>query len=502
MTFIRGRILSDGQRLLVSDGDGSRTHALHDLSRPLQRFPAARDTRVELAVEDSAHAEIVQFLDKGEGPVGGNALRRWSLTDGKPAPALAINAFAEDIAARARDGRVAVSGTSSVLVGTGLSTMIDRDGRRTPVTNTDNAWLTRAQAFSADGRILAQTVWAGALLIDADSGAALGPPLQQQPVAEPNVIAQLAFAPDGRALVARTTLGNWLYWSLLPEVRDAALIREEADLQAPVPGETYREPSKDLRASWGARDRFRETLPMPQAGAWSCLRERAGPPPRLPATPSWLVDLSARYTAALHALQASRRGMHHSGFGNYCAVPLGVQRLQGVDYDLRGVVELRGRPGDAASATGRLALAPGRYSGLHVLGAIEGTVATGNTDRPPGRVRFHYVDGGSDNAPLWLPSLGAEPASWQDRREVSLAWQGYLPEDEIASGSQAWLYSSLVANPHPERELAAIEIEARVPISNGNGLVIAAITLAPAPGQAAATATDARHGRPVVVHGP
>ena len=482
MPFDKGAILSDGQRLLVNDGDGSRVHALDNLRRPLHRFPAPdAKTQVPLAVEDVANGEIVQFLDEGEGPLHGNALRRWSLADGRPSAPLAINGYAEDLIARSSDGRVAISGTASLLVGTGLSAMIDRDGRRLAVAKTDTLYLTRAQAFSADGRILAQALWRGVQLIDADSGTALGPPLVQ-PVPEPNFIAQLAFAPDGRSLVARTTLGNWLYWSLAADARRGVMVREEADFLAPVSSQTYRPPSQALRASWRARQHGADATAPPRIDAWSCLHQRPAPPPRLDSTPPWLLDLGQRQGTALRAMQSSMGSRHPRGLGNLCALPVGVQRLQGVDYDLRGVVELRAstQGGDqTAATTGRLPIT-GRFAGLHVLGAISGTVAAGSEGHAPGRVRFHYRDGGSREAPLHLPASGADEATWRDQPQVSLAWQGTLPEVEIASDSPAWLYASRVDNPDPQRELAAVEVRAMVPVTGGNGLVLAALTLSPA----------------------
>lgn len=257
MAFESGSILADGHRVLVNDADGSRVYALRDLTRPLRRFPLPpmRNTFTASALEDSTHGEIVQSMGGSE-----SGLVRWSLAAGEPEPRLKVAVAVTGFAVRPGDGRVAIRATSADPAGKAVTTMVDRDGTRIPVATIKGENRALAQAFSADGRLLAQALQQGVLLIDADSGAALGPALLQ-PLAPGDAVAQLAFSADGTALVARTLLGHWLFWALTPESRDAALVREEAALLAPAAGTPVEPPGDALRASWRARDRHPSALP-------------------------------------------------------------------------------------------------------------------------------------------------------------------------------------------------------------------------------------------------
>lgn len=487
------RTSADNHHLLVSEDADTKLYALADLTRPLRRFPALGDKSVVVfGAEDPASNELVQFVENYDADTN-NMLRRWSMDDGQLLQTLPLNVRVEDLQVRASDGRVAISGSPGGTAMTDVAVLIGRDDARTPITLTRHDGLARAQAFSADGHLLAQALGQGVMLVDADTGVPLGPPLRTSlPI--PDNIAQLAFSPDARQLLARTTLGRWLRWSLLPETRSAALMTEEAALLAPVPSEVFKPPSAALRASLRQRDRDLAPTSRPRPSVWSCLPERDAIPPRLADTPPWLVDLSRSYTASLHEIRPSK-STPSSEVGNLCALPPGVQRLQGVDYDLRGVVDLRfpeageaKSDGDRHDRTARIEVASGRYSAAHVLGAL--TAATsGVEDGPVARLSFHYRDGGVASVPFRTANWDTgDWRDWHDWQELSLAWKGFLPEVEVevAYSAGIQLYSTRVANPDPGREVVAIDMQATMPVYDDRGLAVVAITLDPAASAAVA----------------
>ena len=481
------RISADNRQLLVSQDAATTLFALTDLTRPLRRFPVLDDESVVVfGAEDPADNELVQFVENYGADIG-NTLRRWSLADGRLLRTLPLNVRIEDLQVRASDGRAAISGSPGGTAMTDVAVLIDRDGARVPITLTRHDGLARAQAFSADGHLLAQALGQGVMLVDADTGVPLGPPLRTSlPI--PDNIAQLAFSPDARQLLARTTLGRWLRWSLRPEPRSAALMSEEAALLAPVPSEVFKPPSAALRASLRQRDRATPPAPRPPPSVWSCLPRHDAIPPRLADTPPWLIDLSSDYTASLHEIRSSK-STPHSEVGNLCALPPGVQRLQGVDYDLRGVVDLRfPEAGEAKSdpdrhhRTRRIEVAPGRYTTAHVLGAS--TATTSSIDNQPvARLSFHYRDGGVASVPFRTANWNTGNwQGWRDWRELSLAWKGFLPEVEVevAYSAGIQLYSTRVDNPDPGREVVAIDVQSTMPMYDDRGLAVVAITLDPA----------------------
>ncbi|GAB3515357.1 WD40 repeat domain-containing serine/threonine protein kinase [Pseudoxanthomonas daejeonensis] len=477
-------LTADNRHLLVSVADATHLYALADLRQPLRSFPIPDyGWQVASGIEDRVHGELVQMLERVESGVD-NALRRWSLADGRLLGEEPLKLRADDLLARVQDGRIAISGNPGGTSTSNRSLMIDRDGKRLPMTQPRLGHLARAQAFSADGRVLAQALADGVMLFDADTGAPLGPALRAQ-VRIPDAVAQLAFSPDARALVARTALGRWLVWSLAPEAREPALVAEEAALLAPVPGDEFRLPSPALRASFLQRDDT-SAVGGPRPGPWSCLAAPGTLPPRAADTPARLLDLGSRYTASLHELQRSSWGSRPKGLGNLCAVPLGVQRLQGVDYDLRGVVDLRASANDRnapaqgrSDSTGPLPVQPGRYAAAHVLGAQVGAPAAGTGDDPAARLRFSYSDGSQAEVPLRLGTIGGGHAGWIDQPSMSMPWSGSLPELEVSYNAQMQLYGTRIDNPHPTRELAAIEVRATSPLAGDRPVVIAAITLDP-----------------------
>lgn len=475
-SFTRMRAI-DGGRVLVTGPGATRVFDAAALGQPLHEFQAPPDARVVADAHAAGGDSVVQYL---ESPLAlRNGLRWWSLRDGRPMAGLAMAARAYDIVQRARDGRLALSGSPGFTAFTDVSLLLDADGSAHPVTSPRGVRLVHAQAFSPDGAILAQAVSKGVLLVDAGDGRPLGPVLRHW-LPEPDEVSQLAFSPDGRQLLARTVLGRWLHWPLGADLRPQELVAAEGRLLSPAQGSTFRPPgpaTRDMLLGRPTRPRHRAAaMAFP---ASSCLPTDEAIPPRPPGLPPQALDLGPVYTAPLHPpVDGDPEGGAGVAPGTRCWIPSGRQRLLGTDYDLRGVLELRS-PGDApASAprartgTGPLPVAPGLYASGHALSMLwplqrlhEGAVAD---------FVFHYRGGSTASAPLH----SAPSPTW-------LLGDDYvLPpglRTALATPQADALFAGEVRNPHPAREVVAVEIRARPSLPAAAVLSVFAVTMEPSP---------------------
>lgn len=475
MPFMAARMAHDGQRLLVSSTSATRVYDIRDLRQPrLVLRPLADDAMVVAAEFDETRQQLVQAVEDRNGNLRGE-LQRWSLDDGRLIGSTPLNASIDSLQVEPSSGTVAISGRPGGTATSDLSVLIRPGGARVPVTLAGEGHLARAQALSADGTILAQALFNGIMLVDATSGAALGPPLQA-PLPANDIIAQVAFAPDRGSLLARTALGRWLVWTLAPDTRPTRVIEEEATMLAPPPSTRYLSPSEALRASWLAGAPQFQSVPSREPSAWSCL-SRAWPP-RLPDTPARALDLSRHYTDPLHDVLdlASSFIIHDQALGNLCGVPMGLQRLRGVDYDIRGLVRL---PATGAQPM-QLSVPHGRYAAAHLLSAIAVPPYDLNVADPMAQLEFRYADG-SRALQAWRTQLDVDgdhrPTHWP---QVALAWVGATPRDEVAPSMESTFYTTRVANPYPQRPVVGLSLHAASPAIYDRRVLVVAITLAPA----------------------
>ena len=473
MPFASARLSQDGQRLLVGGADASRVFDTRDLRRPRFVLPAANADAIVVAAElDEAHRQVIQAAEDRNGNLRAE-LQRWSLDDGRLLLATPLNASIDSLQVKSDTGTIAISGRPGGTANTDVSVLIRPDGTRTPITLAGEGRLARAQAISDDGSILAQALFNGVMLVDADNGLALGPPLQASLPAH-DVVAQLAFAPDGRALLARTALGRWLVWTLAPDMRPTRVIEEEAMMLAPPPSTPYTPPSDALRATWLERTTpSRAPLTQPPS-PWSCLSGVV--PPRLPGTPVHALDLGRYYSAPLHDPLdlATSFVIRDAALGNPCGVPIGLQRLRGTDYDIRGLLRLPGQ----GQPPQELAVPAGRYASVHLLSAIGAPPYDFNLATPAARLGFRYADG-SEATAVWRSRLELASASNPQWPDVALAWRGMTPRDETGPGTGVSLYATRVTNPHPQRQVVGLALYPATVAMYDRRLLVAAITLSP-----------------------
>jgi WD40 repeat protein len=180
-----------------------------------------------------------------------------------------------------------------------------------------------------------------------------------------------------------------------------------------------------------------------------------GIPPRDPATPKRLLDLSLAYSGAL-------TNIHHLGAGTdvFRELPVGVHRLADTEFDLRGIVARSDIHMFGGGRESMVSIPVGlRASRLHFLhGSAFG--------RPPGitlgRYRVHYANRQTQDIPI---VYGQTVRDWfctvEEGVEAALApvaWVGTCERNEASQGFNC-LYDHTWTNPSPDLEIQRLEFE-------------------------------------------
>ncbi|MBF6024470.1 WD40 repeat domain-containing serine/threonine protein kinase [Lysobacter niastensis] len=474
------KITPDDRQVAIAADGAITVRALDSLDRVVRTLGKPEPAHQHLQYLAVAGDELAHLKLRWETDPNSPAqvwLERWALNDGRSLRRARLEITPKGLLMRA-DGLAAVN----AMPGSGtafqnLALLIDDEGRQRALNLTHQEQLGVAQAFSADGRVLAQALRDGVILHDIEHGSPLGPPLRT-PLAQPDFVAQVAFGTDGRHLVGRTFLGRWLVWHIEPDRRPAGTIADEAAVLAPEPGRLFVKPPRTLRTALHARDPGATPLVPPVAiSPWSCVAPEATVPPRAAGTPPHLLDLSRYYN---RPLRPKSREWYDFDISNHCELPFGQQRLLGVDYDIRGRVAV-GAGTDATDqlfppSSLRIPLTPQRVGAMNLLGFVGGSDATkGDT---LAMLRLHYRRGTPAEMPLRFGTGFGYKVD--DRPALArVGWEGPpLTEQARAGGQVMRLYAMRVPNPHPDREVLAIEISTVRPIFLG--LNIIAITLEPA----------------------
>jgi hypothetical protein len=173
---------------------------------------------------------------------------------------------------------------------------------------------------------------------------------------------------------------------------------------------------------------------------------------RDPGASPLLLDLTAAYTRSFE-FEADFTSSEVSGSLGYA---FGIARIDGVDYDVRGVVELR-QNGEAT-----LARAPGirvpttPISAFHVL-----IYAPLQTPAPEVRdyayVRLHYQDGSMVRLPI--RTQREVPGMTPDNAMTPVGWVRGVFLTQVGSSRQELMSNPRLPNPHPEKLIATIDLE-------------------------------------------
>jgi len=319
---------------------------------------------------------------------------------------------------------------------------------------------TAALAVSHDGRMIAHAFRREVQLYDAPTARAIGAPLASD--ANPaDLILQLAFSPDDRLLLARTSLSHWLVWPVGEDTRTMAQIRQDADLLIPASGaqRVVRLPDEAERTRLRARD----------AGPWAPAAPTMQPPSRrsvsgapIPerdahASPL-LLDLTDAYTLAPDSLL----NFVHRVLAIMWGMPIGIVRLDGVDYDIRGALELRWVTGaggsryQPAASASAIAVPPVPIAAFHLLLYAPQATPTAY-EAPYASVRLHYRDGTEAVLPM---RTQREVPGWSDQDlPVPLVWTLGDHLRLVGAAGQMLVGNPRLANPHPDRLVATIDLE-------------------------------------------
>ncbi len=343
---------------------------------------------------------------------------------------------------------------------------------------TNNQAASGVAAISGDGRRLAAAMPTAIIVHELVHGRMLTPPLQLPAMKPGDRVTQLLFDAHGERLLARTLEGRWFHWDLVPDTTPAATLQRLSSLMQPH--------DTSLPATASAQDR-----------AWLRARDpgpmRGQAPPAMYAMPHKMleprfVDLRPRCNDSGIVGWAKQDLMLAS---HWPVFPHGRLRLLGQDYEVHCAINVS-MLHDYQISRRIAGLKPAlpRFTALHVL--ITGV--TSLQDRaisPYAIIELRYRDGSKarlsafyrrDLLPWWaiatkppvpVPALLGREDDWQDN-DISL-WP--------------LLYSVDLQNPHPEREVVELALEA-TPYAWSRPAVLA-ITLDPA-----VSATTSRNAPP------
>ena len=266
----------------------------------------------------------------------------------------------------------------------------------------------------------------------------------------------VAFSPDGKRIA---TVGGGTLKIFSPE-------RPEFD---PLPGlksayESYSSLLADSNVASEARtgallnrSQVLQHLKRP-AEAMADLRSARNTPQRTPDTPANCIDLSMNYNARLN------ENWHFDG--NPLSIPPGIQRLAGIDFDVRGLIQV------GANTTNGVVPYPKQVSGiiiarrceqLHFLhSAIYAPSATNGVQM--GAYVVHYADGQQQEIPI---RGGIDVGDWwthsrETNTHFTVAWMG-TNEKSLKYERFIRLFKTTWKNPRPDVEIVSIDfLSARV----------------------------------------
>ena len=386
-----------------------------------------------------------------------DALLRWEWATGEVrSRSLLPNLRAVGVAATPLGAFVAGSNYDHFDPGGTRSTQPERLAGRQP---------TAAFAASPDGRLLAHAFRNEVQLYDARTLAHVGPPLYAD-VSQIDWLVRLAFAPDSRSLLARISGNSWLVWQVGADERGAAELqqalpplRDEGSFATPRRVPTLAERQGMRRADAGPWP-SPESRPLAKAA-------RVVNGGVIPVRPTHidplLLDLTQVYNLPpdLHVSEQTNVLATQRYLGT------GLQRLAGVDYDIRGSMQMAGNDSglDAAQirAAGRfaergagIAVPAVPIAAFHVL-LFAGHRSTEAEERLYAQVRLHYRDGSSAVLPIrttrevpgWTENDGPVPFAWAHGEHLRISG---APE-------QVMLSNPRLPNPHPERIVSTLDLE-------------------------------------------
>jgi hypothetical protein len=184
-------------------------------------------------------------------------------------------------------------------------------------------------------------------------------------------------------------------------------------------------------------------------------RPRPKIPPRPATAPANLLDLSRFYNAAL------AEDWHEGTAGSLSALPVGIRTLRGIDFDVRGIVQLAGRQLANRGYPAKVGGIPlhRRCLQLHFLHA------TGWSEQPGrqiGNFIIHYAGGREHFIPI---IYGQDVLDWvtpkgdiRHQGSAVVAWEGHATPGAMPSGARH-LFLTSWQNPLPFVAIEFVDYE-------------------------------------------
>jgi WD40 repeat protein len=341
--------------------------------------------------------------------------------------------------------------------------VLDRGGNERAGPVLGGGEVTNTIAQTRDGQLLAHAVGRNVQLYDTATFTAIGPPL---PMNWPfqDAVLRMDFDDRGERLLALTGKSKKSFvWNVPMDTRAIEALRREATLLAPAQraGRVLRMPDTAEHAYLRERD----SGAWPPAGARPVLEparrvDGAIVPRRSDLASALQLDLTSFYTLTPFTVR-NQADMALTGTD---VLPMGIATLDGIDYDIRGGIELRvrtlvgaiaTRAGDLPNAAIGVRVPPVSIAALHVL--MLATLAVPEPqEREYARIRLHYRGGGEAVLPIRTQRdvsgmTGHDqptPVGWSNE---GLDAVGVLPIQTFASPR--------LANPHPERIVESLDLE-------------------------------------------
>jgi hypothetical protein len=314
----------------------------------------------------------------------------------------------------------------------------------------------RALASAPDASMFARATADSIVLTSTQTLQWLSPPLpallpQGDDGARDEHPTQLVFSADGGIVLGRSRHGRILRWNVAPELRPADQLVREADWLSPA--------SSALRGALTDAERSALRAQDPRVSAVHSAVEEAVP--RRADAPENLVDLGSAPGEDDLELVEFAPGLH---------------RFLGIDYDVRGVLWLSpggrdivdmSRPHPIAGPVRRL---EGIRSGIRRVAAIdvlinfEDSLLTA-TASPHAILELIYRDGSRERLPVRntiemndIAHGGKDggPGSGSTR----IAWRATSTGTPLVYRITQTVFAVRLVNPHPERELASLALEA------------------------------------------
>jgi WD40 repeat protein len=404
---------ADGKRLLaVGPAEGATQVFASDSLRTLGEYPHDPYQPVVWADFDPDGQRLRMVARAVDARLGGNAVLTWNPADDKETTLALPNSSPPLGVLSLGSGRSLVAAVDGDrFAGTRLGDALARG-------NTDEA--TAAMALSADGKLVAHAARREVQLFDVASGTPVGVPLHGDGDSI-DIIARLAFAPDGASLVARTLHGRWLRWPIAAEPRPTAVL--SADLAAVAVARedqrVLRMPALQQRKAWRARDPGPWPVAEARHGFASQANSLSGQPIplRAPNTSPAMLDLASTYDIAPEEV----RGVFYNVRPTLRPIPVGVQRMGGQWFDIRGMAQVGFRDRSKLVQLNCLPLDDQQVAALHplLLFSMAHPVPTGTV---LAEFVLHFRDGGSAVLPI-MAGRDVRGYGGDDRR-VPLAFAG------------------------------------------------------------------------------